>query len=69
MHLAGHAGHFFIVKMLVEAGANLFIRNSDGRTPKQSSKGDLALFKYLTRKERENIQNEIRSTGFYDIAN
>jgi ankyrin repeat protein len=34
MHLAGHAGHFFIVKMLVEAGADLFVRNIDGRTPK-----------------------------------
>jgi ankyrin repeat protein len=56
LHLAGHAGYFEIVQLLVEAGADLFIRNSDGRTPRQASKGDLSLFKYLVRAERESLK-------------
>lgn len=59
MHLAGHAGHFEIVQLLVEAGAQLFIRNSDGRTPRQSSKGDLALFKYLIRAEKATLNRQV----------
>ena len=58
LHLAGHAGHFEIVQMLVETSAQLFIRNSDGRTPRQSSKGDLALFKYLIRAEKEVLKHQ-----------
>jgi ankyrin repeat protein len=61
MHLAGHAGHFEIVELLVNSGAQLFIRNSDGRTPRQSSKGDLALFKYLVRAEKEILRKQIHS--------
>ena len=59
MHLAGHAGHFDIVELLVNSGAQLFIRNSDGRTPRQSSKGDLALFKYLIRAEKEILKKQV----------
>lgn len=61
MHLAGHAGHFEIVELLVNSGAQLFIRNSDGRTPRQSSKGDLALFKYLVRAEKEVLKRQVGS--------
>ena len=61
MHLAGHAGHFEIVELLVNSGAQLFIRNSDGRTPRQASKGDLALFKYLIRAEKETLRKQIFS--------
>ena len=59
MHLAGHAGHFEIVELLVNSGAQIFIRNSDGRTPRQSSKGDLALFKYLIRAEKEILKKQV----------
>lgn len=59
LHLAGHAGHFAIVQALVEAGAEVFVRNSDGRTPKQASKADLSLFKYLVRAEKECLLKQI----------
>jgi ankyrin repeat protein len=59
LHLAGHAGHFSIVQTLVEAGAEVFVRNSDGRTPKQASKADLSLFKFLVRAEKESLKRQI----------
>lgn len=69
MHLAGHAGHFEIVELLVNSGAQLFIRNSDGRTPRQSSKGDLALFKYLVRAEKEVLKKQALSKNeSYDVS-
>ena len=33
LHIAARAGHFLIVKYLVEAGANGLIANRDGLTP------------------------------------
>lgn len=66
MHLAGHAGHFEIVELLVNSGAQLFIRNSDGRTPRQSSKGDLALFKYLVRAEKEVLKIQVNSVKEFE---
>lgn len=68
MHLAGHAGHFEIVELLVNSGAQLFIRNSDGRTPRQSSKGDLALFKYLVRAEKEVLKKQIFSVKEMEVS-
>ncbi|MFN6528135.1 ankyrin repeat domain-containing protein [Nostoc sp. ChiSLP03a] len=35
LSLAAEKGHFEIVKLLVEAGANVFARNNHGRTPKE----------------------------------
>ena len=64
LHLSGHAGHFDIVRILVEAGAKVFLRNSDGRTPKQASKSDLALFKYLIRAERETLRKQVSSASW-----
>ena len=64
LHLAGHAGHFDIVRILVEAGAKVFLRNSDGRTPKQASKSDLALFKFLIRAERETLRKQVSSASW-----
>jgi Leucine-rich repeat (LRR) protein/ankyrin repeat protein len=66
MHLAGHAGHFEIVELLVNSGSHLFIRNSDGRTPRQSSKGDLALFKYLIRAEKEILKKQVQGRVDYN---
>ena len=51
LHLAGAAGHSAIIFNLIEAGADLFSRNLDGRTPRMGSKGNLALSKIFKRAE------------------
>jgi len=59
IHLAGHASHFTVVQSLVEAGASLMIKNTDGRTPRHASKADLALFKYLIRAEKNALKQKV----------
>lgn len=53
MHLAGHACHVPVVQVLIEAGANVFIRNIDGRTARHVSRGNLAISKLLRKAEDE----------------
>eukprot|EP00357_Protocruzia_adherens_P010718 CAMPEP_0114997594 /NCGR_PEP_ID=MMETSP0216-20121206/14991_1 /TAXON_ID=223996 /ORGANISM="Protocruzia adherens, Strain Boccale" /LENGTH=886 /DNA_ID=CAMNT_0002362003 /DNA_START=91 /DNA_END=2751 /DNA_ORIENTATION=- len=63
LHLAGHAGHFKIVQYLINAQANLFVRNSEGKTPRQTSRGNLALSKLFCRAEFAWLETNIVQTG------
>ena len=56
IHVASHSGHYKTVETLVAAGAEVYIKNYDGKTPKDTSKGDLAIYKFLSRIEQENIR-------------
>jgi ankyrin repeat protein len=60
LHLASHSGHYKVVVALVEAGAQVYIRTIDGKTPKDTAKGDLAIYKFLARAEKVHIQLIIR---------
>lgn len=53
LHVAGRAGYFKAVKLLAREGADLFIRNAQGKTPRQASRENLAIFKYLRRAENK----------------
>jgi len=53
LHLAGHACHVPVVQVLIEAGADVFLRNIDGRTPRHVSRGNLAISKLLRKAEDE----------------
>lgn len=60
LHLASHSGHYKVVVALVEAGAQVYIRTHDGKTPKDTAKGDLAIYKFLARAEMMHIRMIIR---------
>jgi len=53
LHLAGHACHVPVVQVLIEAGANVFLRNIDSRTARHVSRGNLAISKLLRKAEDE----------------
>lgn len=61
LHLAAQTGSYKTVMTLVSAGADVFIKNYEGKTPKNTAKGDLAIFKYLKRLEKEHIKLLIHS--------
>ena len=63
LHIASHSGHYKTVEALISAGAAVFIKNFDGKTPKDTSKGDLAIYKYLSRIEKANIQMVIQDNS------
>lgn len=56
LHLAAQTGNYKTVMTLVNAGAEVFVKNYEGKTPKNTSKGDIAIFKYLKRLEKEHIK-------------
>jgi ankyrin repeat protein len=56
LHLAAQSGNFKTVVALIQAGALAFVKNSDGKTPKNIAKGDIVMFKYLKRMELEHIK-------------
>ena len=53
LHIASHSGDYVMVETLVKVGADPSCRNFDGKTPKDTSRGNLALFKFLARMEKE----------------
>lgn len=53
LHLAGHACHVPVVQVLIEAGADVFLRNVDNRTARHVSRGNLAISKLLRKAEDE----------------
>lgn len=59
LHLAGHACHVPVVQVLIEAGADIFLRNIDGRTPRHVSRGNLAISKLLRKAEGEWLWHRI----------
>ena len=56
LHLAAQSGNFKTVAALVQAGALAFIKNFDGKTPKNFAKGDVVVFKYLKRMEAQHVK-------------
>ena len=61
LHLAGHSGEYDAVQLLINAGANLFIRNAEMRTPRQVSKGNLAIYKVIKCAEMKTINNKLNT--------
>jgi len=59
LHLAGHACHVPVVQILIEAGADVFLRNIDGRTARHVSRGNLAISKLLRKAEDEWLWHRI----------
>mmetsp|Transcript_107940 Transcript_107940/g.311884 ORF Transcript_107940/g.311884 Transcript_107940/m.311884 type:complete len:1188 (+) Transcript_107940:47-3610(+) len=53
LHLAGHACHVPVVQVLIESGADVFLRNVDSRTARHVSRGNLAISKLLRKAEDE----------------
>lgn len=53
LHIASHSGDYNTVEVLVSVGAKPSLKNYDGKTPKDTSRGNLALFKYLSRIEKD----------------
>eukprot|EP00927_Polykrikos_kofoidii_P082745 TRINITY_DN8307_c0_g1_i1.p1 TRINITY_DN8307_c0_g1~~TRINITY_DN8307_c0_g1_i1.p1 ORF type:complete len:1207 (-),score=184.01 TRINITY_DN8307_c0_g1_i1:797-4417(-) len=72
LHLAGHACHVPVVQVLIEAGADVFLRNIDGRTARHVSRGNLAISKLLRKAEDEWLWYRIRqgsgNNALEDIA-
>merc|ERR1740129_1179127 len=53
LHLAGHACHVSVVQVLIESGADVLLRNVDGRTARHVSRGNMAISKLLRKAEDE----------------
>lgn len=62
LHLAGHACHVPVVQILIEAGADVFLRNIDGRTARHVSRGNLAISKLLRKAEDEWLWHRINQS-------
>lgn len=63
LHLAGHACHVPVVQILIEAGADVFLRNIDGRTARHVSRGNLAISKLLRKAEDEWLWHRINHSS------
>jgi len=63
LHLAGHACHVPVVQILIEAAADVFLRNIDGRTPRHVSRGNLAISKLLRKAEDEWLWQRINQSS------
>jgi ankyrin repeat protein len=61
LHLSGHACHVAIVQQLLEAGAEVFIRNIDGRSARHVSRGNLAISKMIRKAEEEWLWYRVHS--------
>ena len=53
LHLASHSNDFNSIEVLIQAGAKIYKTNDEGKTPKDTSKGNAAIYKYLLRLELE----------------
>ena len=67
LHLAAHAGLFKTAKLLFRAGAEIYSKNKLGKTPKDIAKGNLALYKYLTKLEKEYLKEYTKKNKSYFI--
>jgi ankyrin repeat protein len=60
LHLAAHAGLFKTTQKLIKAGCDLFAANKMGKTARDVSKGNLALYKYLTGMEKVFLKQGLK---------
>ena len=58
LHLAGSMGNMKIVQMLVEGGADVCLRNSEGETPRDVCRGEIIIYKYLTKCQKEAFKHQ-----------
>ena len=56
LHIASHSGHYKTVETLVGCGVDVYIKTSDGKTPKDTAKGDLSIYKFLSRAENLHVK-------------
>ena len=52
LHLAAHGNHYKSVELLVDAGAKINKKNIEGKSPKDTAKGNVAIYKFLLRLEK-----------------
>ena len=62
LHFASQSGDYNTVEVLISVGANPLVKSYDGKTAKDTSKGNLSLYKYLSRLEKEYTKS-IHSSG------
>lgn len=64
LHLAGHIGHYKIVEEILSGSAdqlkgfpiNVYARNTDAKTPRQCTKGNLVLTKIFRKAEKRYLK-------------
>lgn len=56
LHIASHSGDYNTAEVLINIGTKPSLKNYDGKTPKDTSRGNLALFKYLSRIEKDSYK-------------
>ncbi|CDW76991.1 leucine rich repeat family protein [Stylonychia lemnae] len=66
VHLAAHGGYVQIVKDLIQAGADIFLRNLNGQLPRHCAKGNYILTKYIKLCEQAKMKQQY---GTYHINN
>lgn len=52
LHLASHSTDFTSVEVLINAGADVSVRNLEGKSAKNTCKGNITIYKYLVRLEK-----------------
>jgi ankyrin repeat protein len=52
LHLASHSNDFSSVEILIDSGADVSLKNIEGKTAKSTCKGNLTIYKFLLRLER-----------------
>ncbi|CAG9333068.1 unnamed protein product [Blepharisma stoltei] len=68
LHLASHSGHFKAVQALIEGGCEVYIKNKEGKTPKETSKGDLAVYKFIAQAEKEQLKKQVMANSKEEIS-
>lgn len=67
LHIASHTGDYSLSETLISLGSDPSLKNSDNKTAKDTSRGNLSLYKYLSRLEnqcyllRKDQENEYKS--------
>jgi len=67
LHLAAHGGHLDIVRDLVEAGADIFQRNTSNQLPRHCAKGNYILTKFMKMCERKPRFNSFSISSTFDL--
>lgn len=67
LHLASHSNDFESVEVLIESGADVSLRNVEGKTAKSTCKGNLTIYKYLLRIERMQRKFAVQTGNAKDL--
>jgi len=66
LHLAAHHGYNGIVSDLIEAGADVFVRNTSGQIPRNCARGNYVMIKMLQTAEQKASSMHLSS---YHLTN